>query len=144
MRSRRKILLIHGIPETKNENLTSVVIKVLTDHLKVPELSCTAVSRSHRMGRTKFSRPRPIVIKFHDVALRNKIWYEKTNLKNTGITLTLRNLDKKSSRDIYDCKAAFWSLEMLDKGSPDHHYRSRWGSASHYLYIRDRGYNKSI
>lgn len=88
MRSRRKILLVHGIPETSNENTTSAAVKALSDHIKIPELECTAVSRSQRMGRLAAGKPRPILIKFNDLALRNKIWYSKTNLKNTGITLS--------------------------------------------------------
>lgn len=88
MRRRRKILLVHGIPETANENTTSATVKALSDHIKIPELECTAVSRSQRLGRMAAGKPRPILIKFNDLGLRNKIWYSKTNLKNTGITLS--------------------------------------------------------
>lgn len=51
MRRRRKILLVHGIPETANENTTSAAVKALSDHIKIPELECAAVSRSQRLGR---------------------------------------------------------------------------------------------
>ncbi|CAH0719360.1 unnamed protein product, partial [Brenthis ino] len=54
MRSRKKILLIHGVQERH--------------------------SRS--------DKPRAVLVKFKDFSLRNKIWYSKSGLKNSGITLS--------------------------------------------------------
>ncbi|XP_047543218.1 uncharacterized protein LOC125075549 [Vanessa atalanta] len=88
MRSRRKILLLHGIPETKNEKVCSVAIKTLNDHLKLSNISVDTVKRCHRLGQFNADKPRAILIKFTDLALRNKIWFAKTALKNSGVTMS--------------------------------------------------------
>lgn len=88
MRTRRKILLVHGVQETKNENLTSTVIGVLSEQLNIPDLKDVCLSRCNRLGKFTSGRPRAIIIKFHDIGLRNKVWFAKKGLKNTGITLS--------------------------------------------------------
>ncbi|XP_046976346.1 uncharacterized protein LOC124542442 [Vanessa cardui] len=88
MRSRRKMLLVHGVPEAKKENLSAYVSQLLSEHLKLPELSVDSISRCHRLGSSAPEKPRVILIKFQDPIIRNKVWYAKTNLKNTGVTLS--------------------------------------------------------
>ncbi|KAM3961483.1 LOW QUALITY PROTEIN: uncharacterized protein ACR2FA_004377 [Aphomia sociella] len=76
MRSRRKILLVHG--------------KLVSERLKLPNFSIDCIGRSHRMGRVGNSggKPRPILVKFREMAVRDKVWYAKTALKNSDITLS--------------------------------------------------------
>ncbi|CAG4986434.1 unnamed protein product [Colias eurytheme] len=88
MRSRRKMLLIHGVPEDSKENPTKLAIKILTDNLKNLDLNEDVISRCHRLGSSKKDKPRPIVIKFKDIVKRNTIWYSKTELKGSGFTLS--------------------------------------------------------
>ncbi|CAH2091432.1 unnamed protein product [Euphydryas editha] len=88
MRSRRKMLMVHGFPENKKENISSSVIKLLSDKVKMPDLSTDDVSRCHRFGTSMAEKPRPIIIKFRTVAKKNQVWFAKTGLKNTGITLS--------------------------------------------------------
>ena len=88
MRSRRKILLVHGVAEDKKENTSAAVIQVLSEHLKIPDLSVNDVTRCHRLGTTSSNRARAILVKFRDLNSRNQVWFSKTNLKNTGITLS--------------------------------------------------------
>ncbi|CAH2095698.1 unnamed protein product [Euphydryas editha] len=89
MRSRRKILLFHGISESKTEKITSSIAKALSDNFKIPELTENNVSRCHRLGKIRAgSKPRAVLIKFSDISLRNKLWYSKSILKDTGITLS--------------------------------------------------------
>lgn len=88
MRSRQKFLLLHGVPEIPNEDISECVSKQLTDHLKIPHISVTSFSRCHRMGHPNASRPRTILLKFKDKALRDKVWSTKTNLKGSGFTLS--------------------------------------------------------
>ncbi|XP_050358338.1 uncharacterized protein LOC126778918 [Nymphalis io] len=88
MRSRRKMLLLHGIPEEVKENVPTVVSRVLSDKLKLPEFTMDKLSRCQRLGQSTRDKPRAILVKFHDASLRNKIWYSKTSLKNTGVTLS--------------------------------------------------------
>lgn len=90
MRSRRKILLIHGVPENKQENTATVVSNIISEKLKFNDFNATDIRRSHRMGKlpTAGERPRPILFKLCELVDRNKIWFAKTELKGTGITIS--------------------------------------------------------
>lgn len=88
MRSRKKILLIHGIQENKNEKISSVVSKVLSEHINIPGINEDSICRCHRLGYSNSEKTRAVLVKFHDLSLKNKIWYAKSRLKNTGITLS--------------------------------------------------------
>ncbi|XP_046976302.1 uncharacterized protein LOC124542385 [Vanessa cardui] len=88
MRSRRKILLVHGVPEDKHENIPAHISKVLGDHLKLPGLTADSISRSHRLGQLGKGKPRAILVKFKDTSVKDKVWGAKKNLKGTGITLS--------------------------------------------------------
>lgn len=89
MRSRRKILLLHGLPENKNEDTAAVVVKTVVDRLKIPHFSTSDISRCHRMGRISTpDKPRPILFKLHELDVKHKVWYSKKSLKGTGITLS--------------------------------------------------------
>ncbi|KAF9805117.1 hypothetical protein SFRURICE_013310 [Spodoptera frugiperda] len=78
-RGRRKILLLHGVPEAKEEVTAQVVVQVAKERLKV-DLKVPDIKRCHRMGRATL-KPRPILFKLHDVALRDSIWFGKTGLR---------------------------------------------------------------
>ncbi|CAH0720395.1 unnamed protein product, partial [Brenthis ino] len=88
MNTRKKILLVHGVPETKNEDVSTVMIKLLSDRLGMPELSIEDISRCHRIGSSKNDKHRVVLIKFKLLLIRNKVWYSKTKLKSTGITIS--------------------------------------------------------
>lgn len=89
MHARRKILLLHGIPEDKNEDILSVTSKVIVQNLKLSHFNVEDVSRCHRMGSLSSSgRPRPILFKVRDASVRSRIWATKTSLKGSGITLS--------------------------------------------------------
>ncbi|CAH2101821.1 unnamed protein product [Euphydryas editha] len=87
MRSRKKILLLHGVSEVDNEDTVLCTTKILSQHLKMPSLSVDNIKRCHRLGHNKRDKPRAILIKFNDILVRNKVWLAKTNLKGSGITL---------------------------------------------------------
>ncbi|CAH2039311.1 unnamed protein product, partial [Iphiclides podalirius] len=86
MRRRRKILLFHGIPEVKSEDLIGRVTTAVAEHLNLPNFSSTSIKSSYRLGRTSESRARPVVVKFAEVSVRDKVWFAKTKFKGTGIT----------------------------------------------------------
>ncbi|VVC99825.1 unnamed protein product [Leptidea sinapis] len=88
MRSRCKMLLVHELPEHSKEETSAAVVKNLTQHLKTPKLDVTSISRSHRVGKNKSDKPRPILVKFEDVDLKKSIWFSKTALKGSEITLS--------------------------------------------------------
>ncbi|XP_045764215.1 uncharacterized protein LOC123878896 [Maniola jurtina] len=88
MRSRKKMLLVHGIPESDDSNLAATVSTSLSDHLKLSAFQEDCLSRCQRIGQPKSDKPRAILLKFHDLSMRNQVWFAKTSLKNTGITLS--------------------------------------------------------
>ncbi|XP_045496932.1 uncharacterized protein LOC123695208 [Colias croceus] len=88
MRSRRKMLLIHGVTESKDENPSECVSKLISDHLELATIVPEVFSRCHRMGVAKTDKPRPILVKFQDAKIRNQVWLAKTKLKGTAITLS--------------------------------------------------------
>lgn len=89
MQGRRKILMLHGLPEVQGEVTSEVVVKAVVEQLKLTGFSVSNISRCHRMGRAAGKdRPRPVLFKLRDVALRDKIWTSKTSLKGSGITLS--------------------------------------------------------
>lgn len=90
MRSRKKILLLHGIPEEKQEDTSSLVVKIVCKQLKQDSFQTSDINHCHRMGKTPSlgGKPRPILVKLRDMDVRNDIWFAKTNLKASGITLS--------------------------------------------------------
>lgn len=88
MRARRKILLLHGVSEEAQEDTNEVVAKTLVEKLQLQDFSAADISRCHRMGRVATNKPRPILFKLRDVALRDQIWSSKKCLKGSGITVS--------------------------------------------------------
>lgn len=89
MRGRRKLLLVHGVAEVNKEETSHLVAEVVRDRLKIDSFSVAAIRRCHRMGNQgSAGKPRPILVKLQDVDVRDKIWFAKTKLKGSGITLS--------------------------------------------------------
>lgn len=85
MRKRRKMLLFHGVPEQKTEDIPARITGLIAERLDLQNFSTENIKHSFRLGRSS-DKPRPIVVKFRDVSVRNKVWFAKTKLKGTGIT----------------------------------------------------------
>lgn len=86
MRSRRKMLLIHGMPEVGKEDTTAAVVEVLTKYSI--DVGCGDIGRTQRMGRPVKARTRPVLVKFRSMEARNKGWLAKKNLKGSGVTIS--------------------------------------------------------
>lgn len=86
-RSRRNMLLFHGIPEAKNEKSVQVAVNIGIK-LDMPELKSDDIQRAHRLGRASTTKPRPLVVKFCSQELRDRVWFAKTALKGSGVTLS--------------------------------------------------------
>ena len=63
--SRRNCLLVHGLPEEKNEKTDSKAINLIKEKLGI-ELDERDIDRSHRLGKLNNGKtsPRPIIVKF--------------------------------------------------------------------------------
>ena len=85
MRRRRKIVLFHGVPEQKSEDIKTNITGLIGKHLVLPNFSSSSIRTSYRLGRSS-DKPRPIVVKFTDVSTRDMVWFAKGKLKGSGIT----------------------------------------------------------
>uniref|UniRef100_A0A2A4ITX7 Uncharacterized protein n=1 Tax=Heliothis virescens TaxID=7102 RepID=A0A2A4ITX7_HELVI len=100
MRGRRGILLLHGVSEVKDEDTAKVTAGIVKDRFKIQGFTVNDIKRCHRMGRSaSTSKPRPILFKLRDVAVRDNIWFDKTKLKGTGITIS--EFLTKSRHDVF-------------------------------------------
>ncbi|XP_052756631.1 uncharacterized protein LOC128201983 [Galleria mellonella] len=88
MRSRRKMLLFHGIPESQRESVSQVISKIIVEKLDISDFSADQIGQSRRLGLFKKEKSRPILVKFRDLEMRNEVWYSKTKLKGCGITVS--------------------------------------------------------
>lgn len=73
--SRRKNIIIRGIPEVRGQNTENFVREFLKDFFNAPEnLQFESV---HRLGRENSYAPRPIIVRFAHLADRDTIWNSK-------------------------------------------------------------------
>ncbi|KAF9414606.1 hypothetical protein HW555_007535 [Spodoptera exigua] len=84
---RRKVLLLHGVPEHRNEQVREVVGKVFSNEMKLAELGTSDIHVCHRLGSSSRS-PRPILVRFFTTEHRHLVWDNKKLLKGTGITIS--------------------------------------------------------
>ncbi|XP_028042489.1 uncharacterized protein LOC114252182 [Bombyx mandarina] len=84
---RRKVLLLHGIPENKNEKLHKSIVEVFTRNMKLPEICIEHINNCHRLGNSQ-GKVRPVLVRFCSMEHRNVVWDNKTNLKGSGITVS--------------------------------------------------------
>lgn len=83
-RSRRKILLFHGVAEAVGEDTSVRVIDLLRTRLK-SDLTTDDIARSQRLGRPRANQTRGILVKFRDITKRDAVWFGKTALKGSGV-----------------------------------------------------------
>ncbi|XP_047543259.1 uncharacterized protein LOC125075594 [Vanessa atalanta] len=88
MRTRKKILLLHGVPEEHKEDSAARVAQLLNKHLALTQLTSSDLTLCHRLGNPKTGKSRAILIKFKEFSLRNQVWTSKSNLKGTGVTIS--------------------------------------------------------
>nr|CAH7769490.1 unnamed protein product [Callosobruchus chinensis] len=89
--SRRNVLLIHGIPEKKEESVTGEVKTVLKTLKLNDEIFSENIEECHRFGLPKSDqtrRPRPVVVKFNNYTFKQAVWGAKKNLKGTNFMIT--------------------------------------------------------
>ena len=86
---RRNCLLLHGIPERKQESTDELCIKAINQHLDL-DINDRDIDRTHRIGnpRNTDEKSRPIIIilvRYYD---RKKIFDSKKKLKGKKIAIT--------------------------------------------------------
>lgn len=87
MHSRRKVLLVHGLPEEATEQVESKISDLIHNQLKLPSFEQANIDVCHRLG-VKADKRRPILIRFSNLKAKIAVWNAKTALKGSGITIT--------------------------------------------------------
>lgn len=127
IRTRRKMLLFHGVPETKDEDVVGTVLQIAKENLGLSETSRGVISRAQRMGRPS-SKPRPLLVEYQSLEIRDKAWFAKTKLKGSGITasefLTRRRHDvfveARERHGISNCWTREGAIIILDANGKRH------------------------
>ena len=80
--SRRNYLLLHRIPEKKQENTDDLCIKAINEHLDL-DINDRDIDRTHHIGNPRNTdvKPRPIIIKLVRYNDRKKIFSSKKKFK---------------------------------------------------------------
>ena len=85
--SRRNCLLIHGLPESKNENTDLLAMEAIETKLNI-KITDNDIDRIHRIGKSKNNgKLRPVIIKFVRYNDRKKIFSSKKLLKDAGVSI---------------------------------------------------------
>ena len=93
--SRRNCLLIHGLPESKNENTDELVIDTIKEKMG-EEIERNEIDRSHRLGAPKNNgKSRPIIIKFVRYNTRCRVFKNKKKIEGEKHKRN-RKFDKKT------------------------------------------------
>ena len=113
--SRRNCLLLHSIPENKNEKTDDLCLATTNEHL---ELAITEVDikRTHRIGKPGDvgQKSRPIIAKCVRYNDRKNVFNRKKKLKGKNISITesltaTRMKKLKEAREIYEFKNVWTS-----------------------------------
>ena len=87
---RNRNLVLHGLPEVKDENTTKTFVDTINKHLNIT-ITNADIERSHRLGRfsnDRKNRPRPIIARFVDETKKIKLYKVKKGLKGKGVVLS--------------------------------------------------------
>lgn len=73
MHSRRKVLLVHGLPEEASEQVESKISDLIHNQLKLPSFEQANIDVCHRLG-VKADKRRPILIRFSNLKAKTAVW----------------------------------------------------------------------
>ena len=117
--SRRNCLVIHHVPETRNEDVYEVVQSLFSQKLNL-QVGKEYIDRAHRLNRRKATdgsdeSSRPIIVKFSHYHKREDVFRNKKMLKGSKISIT-ESLTQdrlallKKCKDIYGFRAC-WTVD---------------------------------
>ena len=84
---RRKVLLFHGVAEAKEERVKEVILNILSNCMKLPDITLSDLQACHRLG-TSSVKPRSILVRFRDFEQRRLVWDTKTSLRGSGTIIS--------------------------------------------------------
>ena len=84
---RRNCLLIHGVPESPQEDTDNLFIENVNSKLDL-NIKARDLDRTHRIGKPAENKIRPIIAKFARYNKRKTVYTNKRKLKGTNVTIT--------------------------------------------------------
>ena len=113
--SRRNCLLIHGVPENKDENTDDLVVNIFKEEMDL-EIFTDDLDRTHRIGKVKEDsrHKRPIIVKFIRHNDKHKVFRNKKRLKGKKVSITesltkTRMAKLNEARDLFGFKNVWTS-----------------------------------
>ncbi|KAF9799707.1 hypothetical protein SFRURICE_018319 [Spodoptera frugiperda] len=85
-RSRRKALIIQGVPEVASEDCAAVTLSVCNSKLGL-NLTASSIKVSHRLGQPNADHHRPVLVKFASTADKMTVWKAKAGLRGSNIVI---------------------------------------------------------
>lgn len=136
--SRRNCVIIHNLPESKDEDLYDKVEKLCKDKLEV-EVDKRYLDRVHRLYTRRIrtaadvvaNGARPVIVKFSHYHKREEVFRNKKKLKGTNISVT-ESLTQYRLQVLKECKDKFgrqnvWTMDgkIVVLGKDKKHYVTR-------------------
>ena len=84
---RRNCVLVHGIPEKKDEDTDVLFTETIQQHLNI-SIKPRDIDRTHRIGKPTEGKNRPIIAKFARYNKRRTVFLNKKAFKGSGFILT--------------------------------------------------------
>lgn len=102
--SRRNSLRVSNIKEDSSENTDEIVLNIANE-LNV-EMSPNDIDRSHRVGKPSPTKTRDILVKFATYRARQRLYNNRSSLKNSGYDGVFLNEDltKGKSKLLYQAR----------------------------------------
>ncbi|KAF9804319.1 hypothetical protein SFRURICE_011934 [Spodoptera frugiperda] len=85
-RSRRKALIIQGVPEVAGEDCAAVTLGVCNSKLGL-NLTASSIKVSHRLGQPNADHHRPVLVRFASTADKMTVWKAKAGLRGSNIVI---------------------------------------------------------
>ena len=88
-RTRRKALILTGFAEVDREDCQGLVLDLLHNKLRLPNITASSIKVCHRLGALSKGpkHSRPILVRFTDVDHKSAVWKAKSALKGSTVTV---------------------------------------------------------
>ena len=112
--SRRNCLLIHGVKEKARENTDELALDVFNNSLEI-NTTVNDICRSHRIGKKRPDKTRPIIVKFLSYRSRQQVFANKRKLKGSSVSvsesLTKTNFNLLRKSQVSLGKSNVWTFD---------------------------------
>lgn len=87
-RARGNALLFHGVKESDDESLVSIITNTLQETMGLSNIHSTTIQYCQRIGVKSDNKIRPVLVRFNDLNVRALIWSNKKKLKSSPVSVS--------------------------------------------------------